>query len=233
MSSSNSAVSRIVDRVFPRMHDFYGSLNDQCELASRAMDVFVELMRTGDATAAQQVREMEKQGDVLKQRNLDVLNKAFATPMDREDIYRAITSIDHVINYAKTTVRELEALGLEPDRHMLALAEVLRNGANALRDGYGKLSSDPASAEADAQAVRKAERTAEKAYRNALAELFREETLTQQSVSEQGNGESLRHAMACIIGIFKRRELYRHMSNAADRLARAGEVLHDIVVKIS
>ena len=40
-------------------------------------------------------------------------------------------------------------------------------------------------------------------------------------------------AMACVIVIFKRRELYRHMSNAADRLARAGEVLHDIVVKIS
>jgi uncharacterized protein Yka (UPF0111/DUF47 family) len=66
-----------------------------------------------------------------------------------------------------------------------------------------------------------------------LAELFREETLAEQSVSEQQNGETLQHAMASVIRIFKRREVYRHMSNAADRLARAGEVLHDIVVKIS
>ena len=132
MSSGNSAVSRIVDRVFPRMPDFYGLLNEQRDLASRAMDVYVELMQTGDATTAQPVREMEKEGDVLKERNPDVLNKAFATPMDREDIYRAITTIDHVINYAKTTVRELEALGIESDQHMLTLAEVLKAADRSL-----------------------------------------------------------------------------------------------------
>ncbi len=32
---------------------------------------------------------------------------------------------------------------------------------------------------------------------------------------------------------FKRREVYRHMSNAADRLAHAGATLYDIVVKIA
>ena len=49
--------------------------------------------------------------DELKRRNMVVLNQAFATPMDREEIYRAIEGIDHVINYAKTTVREMELLG--------------------------------------------------------------------------------------------------------------------------
>lgn len=32
--------------------------------------------------------------------------------------------------------------------------------------------------------------------------------------------------------IFKKREVYRHISNAADRLAWAGESLRDIVVKL-
>ena len=40
-------------------------------------------------------------------------------------------------------------------------------------------------------------------------------------------------AIKLVIEIFKHREIYRHLSNASDRLARAGEVLHDIVVKIS
>jgi hypothetical protein len=31
--------------------------------------------------------------------------------------------------------------------------------------------------------------------------------------------------------VFKKREVYRHMSNAADKLAGAGSCLHDIVVK--
>jgi hypothetical protein len=33
--------------------------------------------------------------------------------------------------------------------------------------------------------------------------------------------------------MFKRREVYRHMSNAADRLEHAAGVLHDIVVQIA
>jgi len=31
---------------------------------------------------------------------------------------------------------------------------------------------------------------------------------------------------------FKKREVYRHLANMADRLARAGDTLHDIVVKM-
>ena len=33
--------------------------------------------------------------------------------------------------------------------------------------------------------------------------------------------------------IMKRREVYRHLSNGADRLAHAGQTLHDIIVKIA
>ncbi len=39
-------------------------------------------------------------------------------------------------------------------------------------------------------------------------------------------------ALKRVMEVFKKREVYRHMSNAADRLARAGEVLRDIVVKL-
>ena len=34
------------------------------------------------------------------------------------------------------------------------------------------------------------------------------------------------------INMFKRREIYRHLSNAADRMANCANTLHDIVVKI-
>jgi len=32
--------------------------------------------------------------------------------------------------------------------------------------------------------------------------------------------------------MFKRREIYRHLSNAADRMAHSANTLHDIVVKM-
>jgi len=230
-ASKDSVVTRLVDRVFPRMPDFYSLLNDQCDLVVEAMEVFVQFMENGDEALARQVRALEKRGDELKARNTDILNKSFSTPMDREDIYRAIATIDHIANYAKTTTREIEVLGVEPDKYMLELAVLLKAGAYALQRGYQKLSENPRQAEEDSQAARKAERTSEKVYRRALGELFREEGYIEILDDQETN--TTEAAVKLVIEIFKRREVYRHLSNASDRLARAGEVLHDIVVKIS
>jgi uncharacterized protein Yka (UPF0111/DUF47 family) len=220
-----------MDRVFPRMPDFYSLLNDQCNLVVEAMEVFVQFMENGEKSLAKQVRALEKRGDELKARNTDILNKSFSTPMDREDIYRAIATIDHIANYAKTTTREIEVLNVTPDKYMLELAVLLKEGAYALQRGYRKLSENPQQAEEDSQAARKAERSSEKVYRRALGELFREESYIEILANQETDAKV--EAVKLVLDIFKRREVYRHLSNAADRLARAGEVLHDIVVKIS
>lgn len=230
---SNSAVSRLVDRVFPIMPDFYNLINEQCDLALEAMEAFVIFMETGDPEKAEQVAALEHQADTIKERNIDILNKSFATPMDREDIYRAITRIDHILNYGKSTVREMEVLRQSPDKYMLEMAVFLRDGAEALQSGFKKLSTSPADAKQDAEAARKSERNTEKAYRRALAELFDPEDYIDKLKDKEQHIDASIQAMNHVVDIFKRREVYRHLSNAADRLARAGEVLHDIVVKIS
>jgi uncharacterized protein len=229
--STDSVFTRLMDRVFPRMPDFYSLLGEQCDLAVEAMEVFVQFMEHGDEDLARQVRALEKRGDELKARNTDILNKSFSTPMDREDIYRAIITIDHIVNYAKTTTREIEVLVVEPDKYMLELAVLLKAGAYALQRGYQKLSENPQQAEEDSQAARKAERTSEKVYRRALGELFSEAGYIELLGKQETDTRVA--AVKLVLDIFKRREVYRHLSNAADRLARAGEVLHDIVVKIS
>jgi uncharacterized protein len=229
--STDSVLTRLIDRVFPRMPDFYSLLNDQCNLVVEAMEVFVQFMECGDSALAKQVRVLEKRGDEIKARNTDILNKSFSTPMDREDIYRAITTIDHIVNYAKTTTREIEVLNVQPDKYMLELAVHLKEGAYALQRGYRKLAENPQLAEEDSQAARKAERTSEKVYRRALGELFREDAYID--ILAHHDKDAKVAAVKLVIDIFKHREVYRHMSNASDRMARAGEVLHDIVVKIS
>lgn len=229
--NTDSVLTRMVDRVFPRMPDFYSLLNEQCDLAVEAMEVFVQFMENGDKALARQVRALEKSGDVLKARNTDILSKSFSTPMDREDIYRAIATIDHIVNYAKTTTREIEVLKVVPDKYMLELAVLLKEGTYALQRGYLKLSENPNQADEDAQAARKAERSSEKVYRRALGELFREKGYIKMLESQDADTKVT--AISLVLEIFKRREVYRHLSNASDRLARAGEVLHDIVVKIS
>ncbi|MBL8929766.1 MAG: DUF47 family protein [Kineosporiaceae bacterium] len=228
--SEGNALGKVISRVFPRMPNFFQLLNDQCDLAVKSGEALVQFMTTGAEADALRVREIEHEADTIKDRNMDVLNKAFSTPMDREELYRAISSIDHVINYAKTTVREMEVLGVAPDSYTLEFAERLLDGNLALQQGYRLLETDPGAAEASAAAARKAERNCEKAYRRALAELFDVEADVARL--EASGGPTGGKALAQVMDVMKKREVYRHLSNAADRTARAGDVLHDIVVKM-
>ena len=229
--NSSSVVTRLVARIFPRMPDFYGLMNDQCDVLVEAMDAFVEYMEDGSKEGANKVREIEKQGDDLKTRNVDILNRAFATPMDREDIYRVIVTLDMVINYAKTTVREMEVLEVQPDKFMLEIAAEYNLGARELQAGFQRLATNPMLAEENARAVRKVERNVEKIYRRAVAELFKVEAMVEKlEADEQG---SKAQAMLTVVDMFKHREIYRQLSNGADQLAWAADNLFDIIVKIS
>ena len=202
---------RLYERVFPTVADFFGMLGEQSANAAETTRLLVEFMETGDVAISQRVRADEHEADRVKASNLGVLSEAFSTPIDREDIHAAIMTLDDIVNYCKSTVVEMDVLGLQPDKHSLEMAMHLREGTEALARGFGRLGSDPAAAGGDAAAARKAERTVEKAYRRAIAELFQ--------------GDDYLH-------MFKRRETYRHLSNAADRVSDAAAALDNIVVKL-
>jgi hypothetical protein len=227
----DSLVTRLIGRVFPRMPDFYGLMNDQCDVLVEAMEAFVAFMEDGSEERAQTVRDIEKRGDSLKTRNMDILNRSFATPMDREDIYRAIIALDMGINYAKTTTREMEALKLAPDPFMLEIAVEYKHAADALQQGFRKLATDPGSAEQDAQVAGKTERHIEKIYRRALAKLFDADEIIKQLDADREGSKA--RAIFTVVEMFKRREVYRHLSNGGDQLAWAADRLRDIIVKIS
>lgn len=209
--NSPSVFRRLFDRVFPKMPDFFTLLTEQCQHVGVTAGRLVEFMETGDQNVGQLIRQDEHEADRVKIRNLHTLNEAFSTPIDREDLYRAIIDLDEIVNYCKTTVSEMEVLGLAPDKHCLEMAMHIKLGCDALAQGYARLAKEPAAAAADADAARKAERRVEKNYRRAIAELF--------------VGDDYIH-------MFKRREIYRHLSNAADRMANCANTLHDIVVKM-
>jgi uncharacterized protein Yka (UPF0111/DUF47 family) len=220
----------LVERVFPRAPDFHRLLDDQCDLAVEAMTVFVEFMEDGAPDKGVRVRELEHCGDDLKRRNMDELNRAFATPIDREDIFRAVATLDDVIGYAKTTVREMEVLRVSPDAPMREMAALLLEGTQALQQGYAKLPGAPLDAEPDAQRAHKTERWIEEIYRGAVANLFDEERITQLVNTAGDEGKAA--GVIAVVRVLRRRELYRHLSNAADRIDTAAETLRDIIVKI-
>lgn len=231
------------------MPDFYLLLNRQCELLVEGTGELLAFMNSSQAAHADRVIELERECEALKSQNMSVLHQAFATPFDREDINRSIYALDDIVNYLRSTVRELRTLQLGPDEHTCAMAALLHEGAMALQKGYASLKEQPLLAEADAETARLTERSVEHIYRAALSELFDVQhyianlTSDQQEVEGsldvfalQTNGQqiaSVGSAVGFVLEILKRREVYRHMSNAADRVVHAGDVLHDIVAKIA
>ena len=228
--ASKSLILRLVDRVFPRMPDFYGLINEQCDLALEAMQVFESFLQNGDKEIAQKVRDLEHRADDLKNRNIRILNASFSTPMDREDLYDAIAGIDQIINFTKTTVFELRIFKVEPDKCMRKLANQLTVGVEALRGGFALLEKDPASAEPYAQDAHKAERRMKKIYRRGLVMLLDKERFKQQHANQSADQEDI--ALDFVVYVTKKREIYRHLSHAADRLARVSDLLRDIIVKL-
>ncbi len=113
---------------------------------------------------------------------------------------------------------------------MRKLANQLTVGVEALRGGFAVLEKNPAGAEPYAREAHKAERRMKKIYRRGLVMLLDKERFKQQNTSESGVPEDL--ALDFVVYVTKRREIYRHLSHAADSLARVSELLHDIIVKL-
>jgi uncharacterized protein Yka (UPF0111/DUF47 family) len=224
-------VSRMIDRIFPRTIDFFALLDAQCEIVVEAITAFDQFMKENRPELGERVLALEHAGDEMKRQHMDELNRTFATPIDREDIVKAIVSLDEILGYAKATVREMEILQVDPDLPMQQMAGRILEGSVSLQQGYSKLKKHPLEAEPHAENARKTERRIEKIYRSAVSKLFDEKRLLE-SIQSSGD-EAIVTAVTGVVKMLRRRELYRHLSNAADRIEIAAETLHDIIVKIA
>lgn len=205
-----SIASRLINRIFPPSYNFFGMLNHQIDIVLEMSELMVDYMENSAADAGNQIVEKESEADKIQAKIIIELNEAFSTPVDREDIYRAVMGIEAIANYYKATIREIQLFDLKPTIFDFDMAVRLRDGVNALKNGYALLSKKPVEAIKYCDEVHWFGRKIESIYREALVELFAHDDFKY---------------------IFKRREVYRHLSGAADRLLSCANNLQDIIVK--
>jgi len=210
-TEKEGVLQRLLDRIIPRPADFFALLAEQSEMVTETISNLHRYMHEPSAELEELLCQDEHAADTLKVRNIRYLNRAFSTPIDREDIYRAIESLDWIITHCKSTINELLDFGIAPDSHMQAIVEELMQGCEALEQGFRTLSIDPAGAVQGAHDARRAHRHIERLYRRSLAELFQGEVTTE---------------------MLKKREIYHHLMDGSRRLHAAANVLHDIIVKL-
>jgi hypothetical protein len=199
-----------------RTNIFIQHISNQAELTLEGLDALKSYLATQETSASDLLEAKEKAADEARRILIDDLNRTFITPFDREDIFTLSRTIDDVLDYAYSTVSELLILKVAPTEYMQTMASLLRDAANELFMAVNCLDEHPAVANDHAQRAKALENRVEGVYREALADLFK-------------GAEDIKH----VVKMMKLREVYRHLSNAADRGDEAANVVADIVVKIT
>jgi predicted phosphate transport protein (TIGR00153 family) len=200
----------------PRQDRFVKLLLEQAAITLKGMDLLKAYMDEQTPSVAQEITEMEKEADEVRRILIDEILRTFVTPIDREDIFALSRAIDDVIDYAYTTVDEMEILNVEPTSYMRRMASLLHDAAYEIHLGVARLTEHPRVASDHAHRAKALENRVEQVYREAIADLF-------------SGPENVHH----VVQMLKMREVYRHLSNAADRGDEAGNIIADIVVKMS
>lgn len=197
-----------------RRNIFIKLIHHQASITLEGLDALKSYMENQDPKFAELLRVKEKEADEARRILIYELNRTFITPFDREDIFALSRAIDDVLDYAFSTVTEMEIFKVHPTPFMQRIALFLRDASFELLMAVNCLDEHPGVGSDHAQRAKALENRIEEAYREALADLF------------QG-GDNIKH----VIKMLKSREVYRHLSNAADRVDEAANVIADIVVK--
>lgn len=197
-----------------KQNRFIELLIKQAEFAVEGLQALQRYVNDPDSALAHKVNRMEKQADEVRRILIDELNQTFVTPIDREDIFALSRAIDDVLDYADSTIEEMAMLQIEPNAYIQRMVSLLHDAAYEILQGVLRLEDHPNVAVDHAVRAKALENRMETVYREALAELF----ATAKSVDH-------------IVNLLKTREVYRHLSNAADRGDEAANVIGDIVVK--
>lgn len=193
---------------------FLELLIQQAEFTVEGLEALKLFIQKPDEVIAEQVSKIESQEDEVRRILIDELNRTFVTPFDREDIFALSLTIDDILDYAEETVYRMVTLNVEPNQYLERMVSLLTDAAVEIKRGVSELVDHPNVANDHAVRAKALENRVEKVYREALADLF-------------SDPEDLNDVME----ILKLREIYRHLSNAADRGDQAANVIGDIVVK--
>jgi hypothetical protein len=204
-------------KIFKRKEDnFISLIRQQAELTLKGFEALNDYMDKRNPERAAELAAIEKEADEVRRILIEELNRTFVTPIDREDIFALSRAIDDMVDYADSTINEMEVLKVNPTTHMQRIVSLLRDSAAEIHLAIQRLKDHPGVAMDHAQRAKALENRVEAVYREALADLF-------------SGPEDVAH----VVKMLKKREVYRHLSNAADRGDEAANLISNIVVKMT
>src|SRR4030043_1185929 len=192
------------DLFFSKEKNFYKMLSDQASKTLDGIEALRVFAESQNHENGKRVKGIEKEADELRRIFVEELHQTFTTPRDRGDIYALSRAIDDIVDYANTTVDEMEIYEVIAEEHLREMVDILGKAAQEINDAVKILKDYPKISSEHAVKAKAYENQMEKAYHLALADLFK--------------GKDT-------VYMLKMREIYRHLSNAADRGDEAANII--------
>src|SRR5215210_8912512 len=121
----------------PQKREFYGLFTQASANAREIARLLVELLEgwPGSREKLRDIREAEHEGDRLTHEVINLLNRTFVTPFDRDDMYRLASVIDDVCDHIDEAADNIDAYEVErvPIRAR-EQADVVYRAASKLHD---------------------------------------------------------------------------------------------------
>ncbi|HEY7589249.1 MAG TPA: DUF47 family protein [Thermoplasmata archaeon] len=159
------------------------------------------------------IKEVEHRGDEIVHHIYGSLNRAFVTPLAKEDLSGLASKLDDVLDYINATATRLAIYEIDkPPKPMLDFADIILKAAEQLRAGVRSV-RDPKGQEAVIACtieVNRLENVADDLLINSLGELVK-------------TGDPIR--------VIKLKEVYENLEIVTDRCEDVANILEDIVVK--
>jgi len=210
------ALTRISSLFQKKQDPFFRLLVEQSEKTLQGMNALESFMKHPEIPLAKEVERLENEADEKRRTLIQELNRSFVTPIDREDIFALSRAVDDILDYGYATINEMLTLDVKPNDYLTSMVITLREATNEIYLALTQLGKQPRGILTHASRAKELENEVELIYHKALSKLF----TRADSISE-------------VLYLLKLREIYRHLSNAADRVDGAGNALSDIAVKIT
>jgi len=119
----------------PKELKFFDFLSLQAENIVKAADCFKDTVKKGvfDEQTVKLIKNYEHEGDTLAHEIVDMLNRTFITPIDREDIYALANTLDDIVDMINSMSSRIKLYKLKTDEeYMIQFADTIDQSARAL-----------------------------------------------------------------------------------------------------
>jgi predicted phosphate transport protein (TIGR00153 family) len=198
----------------PQRKEFFQLFNQASANAVAISRALVDLLAQAPNGSQERIRDikgLEHEGDRLTHEVVNLLNRTFVTPFDRDDMYRLAGALDDICDHIDEAAGNIVGYGVKEIRPAAkAQGDVILRAASKLQEAVARLDGFKDSSR-QLMELRTLEDEGDRLNREAVSELFR----TSHDA----------------IAIIRWKDIHEALEEAVDACENAADVLEAIVVK--